>query len=651
MKSTLFRRGLGVVAASALAVSGIAGISSSASATVKTTLIIGDGLGWSSLNTSNPDENSTINADVGYLTGQGFWYYDNTPNLVPNTDFGTYSVIKNKPTDFEVKYTVKAGQTWSDGTPIDAVDLLLSHVISSSKYSIKAGLGDPSSDAGSKFYSGGYGGDYDLHVVGNPVLSADHMSLTIKFDQPMPNWKVETPGASPVHTLEELKDGKTTLQSAAANLAAKAKFLSDYTKAYAGDATAQARLAAIGVIWTNSYNFDSSSYDRTTNPLIAVGNGAYSLKSYNNSTQTVTLDLNPKFNSGHKVTAKNPVKTIVFKYVADGTASVQALQNGDINLYQGAPGAAGYSTLQTLASAKSIGLLGGTSATYEHIDLRTGDGPNTSDSYNGLFAASHGQKGKDLRLAFLLAFPRKAIVDTQLKPFNSKGALLNSNFTLNGSTRYAGITKLNGLISSHTVTIGGVKYNYNFNVTTDAQQTANEAVALKLVQKWYPTAGDNVDLAALHVNLLRSSRLMRVQNNALIVAHEAHAGFTVSNATTSNWSNRLSENAFDAEEFAWVPNSITQNGSNANYLSDGGNNHMGWYDEDLDNQLHKLDSTLTEAQIINISGVAEGMITQNAWTLPIFQWAQVTAYTTGLYGVKPGPISPTYAWNYWEWHF
>jgi peptide/nickel transport system substrate-binding protein len=477
------------------------------------------------------------------------------------------------------------------------------------------------------------------------------MSLTIKFNQFQPNWKVETPGPSPVHTLELMKDGKTTLQSAAANLAAKAKFLSDFTNAYKGNAAAQARLSAIGTIWTNDYNFDSASYDRTAKPLLAVGNGPYSLKSYNNGTQTVTLDLNPKFNSGHKVSAAKPVKTIVFKYVADGTASVQALQNGDINLYQGAPGAAGYSTLQSLKSAGSIGLLGGVSATYEHIDLRTGNGPGTSDDYNGLFADSHGQKAKDLRLAFLLAFPRKAIVDTQLKPFNAKGSILNSNFTLNGSSRYATITKLNGLTTAQTVTIAGVKYTYNFNVTSATAQARNEALALRLVKKWYPSAAAGTDTAALHVNLLRSSRQMRVENNALIVAHEANAGFTVSNETTSNWSNRLSENAFDAEEFAWVPNSITQNGSNANYLSDGGNNHTGWFDETLDKKLHLLDSKLSETQIATISGQAEAMITGHAWTLPIFQWAQVTAFSKGVYGVKPGPVSPTYAWNYWEWHF
>jgi len=651
MKSSLFRRGVGMAAAGALAFTGLAGISTSADAATKSTLIIGDGVGWSSLNPGNPDYNSAINADVAYLTGQGFWYYDNKPSLVANTDFGTYANIKNTPKDFEVTYTVKKGQVWSDGTPIDAVDLLLSHVLSSSKYSIAAGLGDPASDAGPLFKSGGYGGGYDLHEVGLPVLSKDHMSLTIKFDEPQPNWKVETPGPSAVHTLEELAAGKTTLQSASANLAAKALFLADFTNASKGVAAAKARMAQMADVWSNAYNFDTTSYDRAAKPLLAVGNGPYSVKSFDFANKTLTLDLNSKFSSGHKVNAAKPVKTIVFKFVADGTASVQALQNGDINLYQGSPGAAGYSTLQTLQTGGTVNLAGGVSATYEHIDLRTGDGPGTSDNYNGLFAESHGQKGKDLRLAFLLAFPRKAILDTQLKPFNPKAALLNSNFTLNGSTRYPTITKLNGLTTVHSVTISGKKYSYNFNVTTDAQQAANEALALKLVQKWYPTADNGKDLAALHVNLIRSGRQMRVENNALIVAHEGNAGFTVSNQTTAGWSGKLSNNEFDAEEFAWTPNAITQNGSNANYLSDGGNNHCGWFDESLDSTLHQLDSVLSEKDITNISGQAEGVITSHAWTLPIFQWVQVTAYSKGVFGVKPSSLSPTYAWNYWEWHF
>ena len=144
---------------------------------------------------------------------------------------------------------------------------------------------------------------------------------------------------------------------------------------------------------------------------------------------------------------------------------------------------------------------------------------------------------------------------------------------------------------------------------------------------------------------------MRVENNAVIVQHEANAGFSVSNATTSNWSNRLSENQFDAEEFAWVLNNTNADASNPNYLSDGGNNHTGWNDSALDGILHQLEGKNSTAQIAALMGKAESIITANAWTLPIYQWPQVTAYSKGLYGVKGTAISPTYAWNYWEWHF
>jgi peptide/nickel transport system substrate-binding protein len=649
MKATRVTRALALTAATALALTGLATVAvAPADAAAKSTLIIGDGLGWSSLNTGNPDENSAVNADVAYLTSQGFWYYDAAPKLQRNTYLGNYDIVKGTK-DFEVKYTIKPGQVWSDGTPIDAVDLLLSHVITSSAYSKKAGLGDPSSDAGGAFYSGGYGGSYDHSIVGLPTLSADHMSVTLHYSKFQPDWEVQGPGPAPVHTLEAMADGKTALQSAAANKTYKAKFLSDFTGAYNGDKAAQTRLAKIGKIWTNDYNFDSASYDSATKPILAVSNGAYLLKSYNNSTQTVTLTENPKYNSGHPLGKVNPVKTIVFKYVQDGTPSVQALQNGDINLYQGAPGAAGYSTLQSLAANKSVGLLGGTSGTYEHIDLRTGNGAGTKDDYTGPFAEKNGQKGKDLRLAFLLAFPRYATMSNQLKPFNKNATLLNSNFTLPGSVYYNAVTAKNGITGTQSVTIDGTRYTYNLNVPSDVIQSANEAVALKLVQKWYPNASANNTV--VKINLLRSGRQMRVENNAVIVQHEARAGFAVSNATTSNWSSRLSENQFDAEEFAWVLNSVTQDGSNANYLSDGANNHMGWNDPAIDTVLHKLENKASQTQISDLMGQAEKLITQNAWTLPIYQWPQVTAYSKNLVGVKATSISPTYAWNYWEWHF
>ena len=649
MKASRFLRTLAVTAATVLTASGLAAVAiAPADAAAKSTVIIGEGVGWDSLNPSHPDHNSTTNANVAYLTNMGFWYYDEKPKLVRNTNFGTYDQ-KMSGSQFVMTFKIKPGQVWSDGTPIDAVDLLLSHVITSSAYSIKAGLGDPSSESGSKFVSGGYAGTYDNNVIGNPVLSADHMTLTIKFKKYLPGWEVTTPGASPVHALEAMADGKKALQTAAANKAYKAKFLSDYTKAYSGDAAAKARMAKMGDIWSNDYNIGDSNFTSTQNPLLVVGNGAFLFKSYNKDASSETLVANPKYNSGPAVAKTNPIKTIVYKYVADGTASVQALQNGDINVYQGMPGAAGYSTLKSLAASKSIGLIGGTQGTYEHLDLRTGNGAGTTDDYTGPFASSRGQKAKDLRLAFLLAFPRYNALQTQLKPFNAKASFMNSSFTLPGSKYYATAVKTSGITANKTVTIGGVKYTYNFNVTSDAQQAKNEAVALKLVQKYYPDASETK--SAVKIKLIRSGRQMRVENNALIVAHEAKAGFEVNNETTAGWSSKLSNNEFDVAMFAWALNAITQDGSNSNFRSDGSNNHSGWLDTSLDSILDQLEKKGTDAQVGVLMGKADKIISDNAWSIPMYQWPSVTGYSKGLQGIKPGPISPNVEWNYWDWHY
>jgi len=181
MKANRFVRVLGLVAATALTTAGLAAVSVPADAAAKSTVTLLSTGEITSLNSSTSAGNTAYNAQVSYLTGAGFTYYDDNPTLIANKAFGSQKVTKNKATDFEITYTVKAGQTWSDGTPIDAVDLLLGHVVSSDKYSIAAGLGDPAKDKPS-FDSLGYGGAYGQHVVGLPKLSADHMSIVVKFD-------------------------------------------------------------------------------------------------------------------------------------------------------------------------------------------------------------------------------------------------------------------------------------------------------------------------------------------------------------------------------------------------------------------------------------------------------------------------------------
>ena len=60
---------------------------------------------------------------MGLGNGGGFTYYDADLNLINNDQFGTCTVESLDP--LTVTYRINEGVTWSDGTQIDAADLIL----------------------------------------------------------------------------------------------------------------------------------------------------------------------------------------------------------------------------------------------------------------------------------------------------------------------------------------------------------------------------------------------------------------------------------------------------------------------------------------------------------------------------------------------
>ncbi len=625
-------RSVAILAAGLLATSTATGlVASSANAAAKSTVIINETTAMTSLNSGTPDTNLVTNSDIGYLTSAGFWYYDNKPNLVRNTKFGTFKIAKNVKNDFEVTYTVNKGQVWSDGVAITGVDLLLSHILNSSAYSKKAGLGDPSGDTAPAFTSGGYGGVYDNHIK-SVSLSKDKMSVTLKYDSFQPDWQISGPGPSPVHALELLADGKTALPTPAAGAAATAKFLSDFNAGLKGP---NARLAKIGAIWSTGYNIQD--INASTNPLLLVSNGGFIVQSAIKNT-SVTLVRNPKYTSGPALSKTNPINKVIFSFVTDGAPAAQALGNGEIDVYDGQPDTATYQQLKQLGG---VTVETGTTMTYEHVDLRVGNSALQTDAnaadYNGPFADSHGQKARDLRKAFLLALPRQSIVNKEVSqaydPNNQADAtVMNSNFLLPGQTGYKSVVAGSGV-----------------SVYTAGTQAERTAAALKLVQKWYPSAADGSNTVA--INMLFKNNARRIGENLLIAAEEAKAGFKVSTVGNAAWSSKLDDPNYDVAMFAWAPQVVSQTGNNANYQSDGGNNHYGWNDSALDTVLHSLEAPLTDAQITAKYLAADKIIMAKAWTLPLYQWPSVAAYSSSLKNVKPSPLIPNMVWNYWEWHF
>ena len=585
----------------------------------RSTVVIHETNAFTSLNTGTPDTNLTTNTDIAYMTGMGFNYYDDKKNLIANTVLGSYKVIKNKSNDFQVQWTVNPGRVWSDGTPIDARDMLMGHVLSSSAYSKAAGLGDPNDEKNPPaFNSLGYGGTYDNHVVGLPTISADGMSVTLKFDAPIPNWELYGPGISPAYTYLELANGLKGLQSVADNSKAKDAVV----KAIQGKDTAT--LKKIAKVWNEAYNI--TTIDSSTNPLLLVSNGAYLVKSAVKD-QSVTLTPNPKYNSGPKTTGS--IDTVVFRFIADGTAAAQALANGEIDMYQGQATADAVTQLKAM---KGVTVLGGTSACYEHIDLRTNAVQGSKDVYKGPFADSN-PNGKALRQAFLLAYPRQEIIDKIVKPVNPNAVVVDSTFTMPGTSSYSTISSQNG-----------------YSKYSAGDQATRTAKALRMVQKIYPKASATNPVVPVRLEL-PSPNARRAAEAALVVPALAKAGFKVDAVPTTGWSGKLNNTEWDAEFYAWCPSAVLQTGTNDNFLTGGGNNHMGWSNATLDATLRKLEAVMPQASVDRITIQAERIISDEAWTAGIFQHPAVTAYNSTLKNVKPAPLSPNLVWNFWEWSY
>jgi len=787
MKKSLIK-GSALVAASVL---GFAGISlTPASAATRTTVIISETSALTSLNSGTPDTNLVTNTDVTYPTGAGFAYYDNTGTLIRNTKFGTYKITKNVAGDFEVTYTVKKGLKWSDGTLITGQDLLLSHILGSADYSIKAGLGDPNKEA-TAFNSGGYGSPYDNHTKADSVtLSDDNYSVTVKYDAFQPDWAILGPGPSPVHALVGLAKGKKGLQNARTNAAYKQVFEDAFFNAIdtssnftgiaatgvsgtnailvshanalnldtgdkvfgtgllksgatvtdiepgisgasinddvnAGDNSftvddasnwykgmkvsvdgddnaanvrtvasvnydtnvvtisgtfptaisakndsisatadgiivlsdnnigtvsgnltskggswlaAQALLKQIGSKWSKSYNI--TTVDATTNPLLLISNGGYIIDNCV-SNQSCTLKLNPLYNDGPAITGN--ITSIVYKFPLDGTPAAQALANGELDVYDGQPTAATYALIKPLQGVTTVTT--GT-MTYEHIDLRVGTSNSAAGNaynaahscpsdYTGPFAGN-SQKAKDLRTAFLLTVPRQAIANQNIaKLFDpnstENSAVLNSQFLFDNNKAYSAVVAKSGIS--------------NFIDTTADMRAANTAKALALVQKYYPTA--SASKSVVDVTMLFRGNARRIGENTLIATEAAKAGFNVSRVPNNSWSLALNCNTYDVALFAYGLSAISQTGTNANFQSDGSNNHYGWNDPALDTATHTLETQLTAAQLTAQYIAAEKVIYANAWGLPLYQWPGVVAYNSNLKNVKPSPLVPNIVWNYW----
>jgi peptide/nickel transport system substrate-binding protein len=347
----------------------------------------------------------------------------------------------------------------------------------------------------------------------------------------------------------------------------------------------------------------------------AVANGA------------VTMVRNPKYNSGPKVKA---LERVVFKVIGDGTAAAQALKNGEVDIYAGQPTADAVAQLKAMAPAVKV--IGGDQAVYEHVDLRVGPAYGTGKTYDGPFAGD-SQKAKDLRTAFLLAYPRAEIIEKIVKPINPASELMNSLMVFNSEPSYKAITEKSGVSK--------------FTAGTQATRTAS---ALALVKKYFPSAAAGSGSVKIKLLYGQPSNARRNAEAALVKAELAKAGFDVDVTPTSGWSSYLEDSKYDVAFFAWVKSAAFQSGNVGTYETQA--NAQGYSNATIDKIYKELGaSPKTAAEITDLFTKVDAELIKDAVTLPIFQHPSANGVNAKLQGVAPSPFSPNLVWNLWDWYF
>ena len=544
--------------------------------------------------------------EVQILTSMGFNYWSRSLQKVQNSQFGSYTVLSTSP--LTVRFTVGSGSRWSDGVPITAVDLLFSHLISSSTYAQSAGL-IGSGNSKPTFDSTKYGNAYDQALVLDPVLSSDKQSLTLTYSKPFPDWELFTPTPFPVHALELVSTGVNRIPSLSESLVAKNNFETSFRNKTTGF------LKKYADTFNLSYNI--KEVNEKTNPLLLVANGPYQLEFADQN--SIRLKKNLNYNSGPLLSGIN---SIHYKVIPDGSKYFEEVKKGEIDIAQGQPTVDGAKSYKDITHNRFVSY---DIATFEHLDLRVGPGPD-GGTYTGPFAGN-GSKARELRSAFLLAFPREEILREVIQPIAPHAILPTSLLLSESESNHDELSIQSGFLAKYS-----------------DDDLSRQREALKIVKSYFPNATESnpvVDVKILYgANNSRRAAVIQLAKVAL-----AKSGFNLIADVQSGWSSQLAQSKHDAYLFAWVKGIATEL-----YCTDCGNNFLGYSNQIVDQNYKILNSNIFSSQDkLKANIQIEAQLVSDAVSIPLFRHPAYYSVSPNLVNFIPSILPEGYLWNFWKW--
>jgi peptide/nickel transport system substrate-binding protein len=546
-------------------------------------------VGWNDIvehfNGATAAGNNVANSLTDYLTSSGFNYYDNSPALIRNTDYGTYEIVTENP--LTVKYTINDAVVWSDGTKIDSADMLLAWVSTFGYYK--------NEDASYLF---SHAAPKDNLASKLPTL--DGNSITFEYDVQYVDWELQFGVGVAAHATVMLAYPEITDPAAAKQALVDA--------VYNGN---DEWMAGVADTWNNGF----VSTNTPSNPLVYLSSGPYILEELVEE-QYSTHVINPLYTWG----PKPKYERITIRQIADSTAAIQAVDNGEVQIASGQPTADVLALVQALQNANYASTEEGA---YEHIDLTVNNGgPFDPASYGG-----NAETANKVRQAFLLSIPRNEIIEKLIKPLNPNAKLRTSVLFVPGSEGY-----------------DEAEANYAQYLGTDAENRERAKALLAEagvsgpipVRFWYPQG-----------NVRRQNQL------ELITLSTSLVGFTIVDQSEPNW--EFTNNVFpalnphDATIFAWAATSLAVSGDDQ-YLTLGGpSNWTGYNNATVVGLIDQLNVAVKKEDQLRIRLAMEAELAKDAYNITIFQFPGLTWWDKSVSGVDPSLLVPYYFWNFWDW--
>mgnify|MGYP003607544155 CR=1 FL=1 len=589
----------------ALAVLGAAGVLGLTACTGPTSEVIEDStisvavnLPFTSVNGATTAGDATANATIASATNSSFSYFDDAPELVRDESFGTVELVSDDP--LVVKYTIADGVKWSDGTAVDAVDLLLNWAALSRSLDTPdfdpLEFTDPQTGEFTEafpddvvYFDSGADPEFGLGLVREtPTISDDHKSLTLTYSVPFADWELElTDVGLPAHVIAERVLDATSADNG------KAAILDAIQN---DDADA---LASISSFWNTGFNLTAMPGD----PDLLVSNGPYVITDFV-ADQYVTLTANEQY-----VGDRRPkIEALTVRFISDPLAAAQALQNGVVQVIAPTPTAEVFAALANL----DVTVRPGIDLYWEHLELQL------DQSKSGHF------NNPLIREAFMKVIPRQAIIDELIAPIAPTAKVRNSQVFIPGTPEYIKSVAVNGSSAFSEVDVAGA-----------AALLAQAGVS-------------NPEVCILYA----PSNPRRVKEFTMIQESAAQAGFVVTDCSSPTWDEQLGvPGAYDAALFSWQPTGLgVNNGPVPIFATDGFRNFTFAANPTMDELTAELSVAVDSATQVELLQQIDALAWADFVGVPIFQYPTVTAFDPlAVTNVTRSPVSTGIFWNVWDW--